>query len=434
MKETEKDRFIQIAAGSKKMNGEVKRMAEIPPLPIKHAVLQPQNTPLGVTMSAFNEEKSYHPSWKKSRLCVHIMRRFWKITRETWWIIHSQSWISPIAKRRKKTRRILLAYSTVTVDGYAHYGDKIYGATHFGYDEPSLGWHHCPAGAGIFGKVKMVVAGASRITDIFVQPDIDKATTSVYFNGEEIASYGCKNTATGVACTYLSESSTEIPENKTGIMKVVARLENGNETTYDEVEYVVKEKMIKAQKTPMLLGDRVQAVKQVCDGSPTDSVIFADEDYFYEHRKELEDKAKDGCCLIVVTNNPLHILGEDIVFRVHTLEEEVRANNFVARSASNKFTKEFTEMDFQNFYNAKTDYQDLTAWFKFEWSGSEEILYTFEDSSDPKYVLYKKHKMIAALKKHGKGEVILTALSCLGGCLGCNPALDKLMINFIEKE
>ena len=38
--------------------------------------------------------------------------------------------------------------TAVTIDGYAHYGDKIYGATHFGYNEPILGWHHCPAGAG----------------------------------------------------------------------------------------------------------------------------------------------------------------------------------------------------------------------------------------------------------------------------------------------
>ena len=59
IKTTEKDRFIQIAAGGKKMNGEVKRMAEIPPLPIKHTALQSQNTPLGVTMSALNEEKAY---------------------------------------------------------------------------------------------------------------------------------------------------------------------------------------------------------------------------------------------------------------------------------------------------------------------------------------------------------------------------------------
>ena len=285
----------------------------------------------------------------------------------------------------------------------------------------------------------VVYTGDTLTTEIYALNDTSKdvavkVQASVYFNGEEIAAYACENTAMGVACTYLSEILTKLPEDKTGVIKVVAKLENGDEITYDAVEYVVKEKVEKAQKTPRLLGDRVQSVKRICEGEQTDKVIFVDDDYFAEHREELENKAKDGCRLIVVTNKPLHILGEDIVFRVHTLEEEVRANNFVARSESNKFTKEFAEMDFQNFYNAKTDYQDLTAWFKFEWSGAEEILYTFEDTSDPKYALHKKHKMIAALKKHGKGEVLLTTLSCLDGCLGYNPVLDKLIINFIEKE
>jgi hypothetical protein len=147
----------------------------------------------------------------------------------------------------------------------------------------------------------------------------------------------------------------------------------------------------------------------------------------------LEKKAERGARVVVITDRPLNILGEDIIFRIHTLEEEVRANNFVARSETSRFTSEFDEMDFKNFYNEKTDYQDLTAWFKFEWEGAEEILYTFEDTSDPKYSLHKKHKMIAALKKHGGGEVILTTLSCLDGCLGCNPVLDKFIVNLIEK-
>ena len=285
----------------------------------------------------------------------------------------------------------------------------------------------------------VVYTGDSVTTELYALNDTAKdlavkAKVSVYFNGEEIASYATENMATGVACTYLNEIITKIPEGKTGTIKVVARLENGNEITYDEVEYVVKDKVQKASVTPMLCGERVQAVAKVCDGAQTENVVFVDDDYFYEHQKELEEKAEKGCRLIIVTNKPLNVLGEDIVFRVHTLEEEVRANNFVARSTESKFTQEFAEMDFQNFYNAKTDYQDLTAWFKFEWSDCEEILYTFEDTSDPKYALHKKHKMIAALKKHGKGEVIITTLSCLDGCLGCNPALDKLIVNLIEKE
>ena len=260
-----------------------------------------------------------------------------------------------------------------------------------------------------------------------------KASASVYFNGEEIASYTTENTATGVACTYLNEIVTQIPEGKTGKIKVVAKLENGGETTYDEVEYVVKNKVGKANATPLLYGERAQSVAKVCQGELTSNVIFADDDYFYDHQEELENKAKEGCRVVVITNKPLNILGEDIVFRIHTLEEEVRANNFIARSATSKFTQEFDEMDFQNFYNQKTDYQDLTAWFKFEWQGAEEILFTYEDCGDPKYALHKKHKMIAALKKHGAGEMILTTLSCLDGCLGVNPVLDKFIVNLIEK-
>ena len=285
----------------------------------------------------------------------------------------------------------------------------------------------------------VVYAGDTLTTEIYAFNDTAKdaavsVKVSVYFNGEEIASYACENTATGVACTYLNEIITEIPDNKTGKITVVAAMKNGAEITYDEAEYIVKEKLQKASKTPLLCGERVQAVAKVCDGAQTENVVFADDDYFYEHQKELEEKAEKGCRLIIVTNKPLNVLGEDIVFRVHTLEEEVRANNFVARSETSKFTKEFAEMDFQNFYNAKKAYQDLTAWFKFEWSDSEEILYTFEDTSDPKYALHKKHKLIAASKKHGEGEIILTTLSCLDGCLGHNPVLDKFIINLIEME
>ena len=65
MEDIKKDRFIQIAAGGKKMNGDVARMEELLPLPIKRKVLTEQNTTLGVTMSAFNEEKAYQSFLKE---------------------------------------------------------------------------------------------------------------------------------------------------------------------------------------------------------------------------------------------------------------------------------------------------------------------------------------------------------------------------------
>ncbi len=53
-------------------------------------------------------------------------------------------------------------------------GDKIYAATGPGWDDPELGWHHCPAGAGIFGKVTVEYRPQVHINDVFVRPNIDE--------------------------------------------------------------------------------------------------------------------------------------------------------------------------------------------------------------------------------------------------------------------
>ncbi len=54
--------------------------------------------------------------------------------------------------------------------GTRYTGDKIYAETGMGYDDPFVGWHHCPAGTGINQEV--YVEGRSRffIHDIFVRP------------------------------------------------------------------------------------------------------------------------------------------------------------------------------------------------------------------------------------------------------------------------
>lgn len=53
-------------------------------------------------------------------------------------------------------------------------GDKIYAATGPGWDDPELGWHHCPAGAGILDSVLFAICPSVRITDLFVRPNIDE--------------------------------------------------------------------------------------------------------------------------------------------------------------------------------------------------------------------------------------------------------------------
>lgn len=49
-------------------------------------------------------------------------------------------------------------------------GDKIYAATGPGYDDPEMGWHHCPPGMGIYQGVYLEVRARCFIQDIYVRP------------------------------------------------------------------------------------------------------------------------------------------------------------------------------------------------------------------------------------------------------------------------
>jgi len=49
-------------------------------------------------------------------------------------------------------------------------GDKIYGATGPGYDDPTVGWHHCPPGMGIYQEVCIEARASLFIHDLFVRP------------------------------------------------------------------------------------------------------------------------------------------------------------------------------------------------------------------------------------------------------------------------
>lgn len=50
------------------------------------------------------------------------------------------------------------------------HGDKLYAATGLGWDDPELGWHHCPPGMGIYDKVWIQTQNRVSITDIFARP------------------------------------------------------------------------------------------------------------------------------------------------------------------------------------------------------------------------------------------------------------------------
>lgn len=49
-------------------------------------------------------------------------------------------------------------------------GDKLYAATGLGWDDAAEGWHHCPAGMGIYNDVFVEIRENVSISDIYVRP------------------------------------------------------------------------------------------------------------------------------------------------------------------------------------------------------------------------------------------------------------------------
>ena len=54
-------------------------------------------------------------------------------------------------------------------DGKPTDGDKIYAATGPGWDDPADGWHHCPAGMGIYQRAYVELRENEYLTDLFVR-------------------------------------------------------------------------------------------------------------------------------------------------------------------------------------------------------------------------------------------------------------------------
>lgn len=67
-------------------------------------------------------------------------------------------------------------------------GDKIYGATGLGWNEPGLGWHHCPPGMGIHRPVRVEARPRMFLQSLFVRPlpheDGAEAWVEVFQTGE----------------------------------------------------------------------------------------------------------------------------------------------------------------------------------------------------------------------------------------------------------
>ncbi|MFV0338153.1 MAG: glycoside hydrolase family 2 protein [Chthoniobacterales bacterium] len=58
----------------------------------------------------------------------------------------------------------------LNAEGERVYGEKIYAATGLGWDDPKLGWHHCPPGMGLYQDVFFERRAGLHVQDLWVRP------------------------------------------------------------------------------------------------------------------------------------------------------------------------------------------------------------------------------------------------------------------------
>jgi beta-galactosidase/beta-glucuronidase len=65
-------------------------------------------------------------------------------------------------------------------------GDKLYAATGLGYDDPEVGWHHCPPGMGLWNDVYVEVRNKINITDLYVRPILSENSAELWVEIENV--------------------------------------------------------------------------------------------------------------------------------------------------------------------------------------------------------------------------------------------------------
>ena len=297
---------------------------------------------------------------------------------------------------------------------------------------------HIPVRLSARSDKHVIYNDDNAITEFYALNDtaVDQTATiiaSVYYDGELKESYEKKVVAQAVSNTYIGDVCVA-PKDFTGTIKVVAEMYVNGNRTQDKVEFTVLNRNKNANCTPLIMGERLKDVNKICEGEVNENIIFCDNEYYRANQDKLEEKIINGARVVLFTVRPINVFDENIIFRVHNLEEELGTTKKILwRNENSVFVKEFPSNAFHSLYNDKGAYQDLFAWHHFDWEGCEEILYDYSDDSTDKYAVNKTHKMVLARKKYGNGELILTTLKAVNGCLGNNPYYDKLFVNLIEK-
>jgi hypothetical protein len=92
---------------------------------------------------------------------------------------------APYAKEGKNTLVVQVKNDYTTTGGTNKYGkrvkgDKIFGTTNLGYDDPYHGWQHSPPGMGIYQDCYVEARSPLHIHDIFVRPLLDTDEAEIW--------------------------------------------------------------------------------------------------------------------------------------------------------------------------------------------------------------------------------------------------------------
>ena len=113
---------------------------------------------------------------------------------------HFEFEITDVAKKGKNKLKVILkndfVYNSNGRNGHSDSekfeGDKLYAATGLGYDDPQIGWHHCPPGMGIYDEVYAEVRNRLNIADLFVRPNLCDGSAELWVEIEN-SDYKIKN-------------------------------------------------------------------------------------------------------------------------------------------------------------------------------------------------------------------------------------------------
>jgi len=259
-----------------------------------------------------------------------------------------------------------------------------------------------------------------------------KLVATVYQNDKAVASFGKDVMADPCNETYVGDVNWKSEEGELVIKAQLISDDPHDEVTYDEVNYAIAPALKPTPTRPRILGDAAKPLEVLFSGETNSKVVFTDDKYYFNHRQEIETMVKEGKRVVLFFENPIHVFDDDVPLWKHPNPGNNMASNYLHINPESPLCEGIGLEEFKNLYNKDRDYQDISAWYKYFWKDSTPILYMPINQEMPdKNHLGKKE--VVALKRFGKGELILSTLSNIAGFVGENPVFDRLIQNLATK-